>query len=78
MKIKITQNLLADRYPHFYINLKGKTIIDYEELNGGIEIKIKEKIKGAEYWDNWVQFHTLAPFKKEIKYIKSLIKKGGL
>ena len=56
--MKINKTLIADKFPDFCVNLKDKTILAiYDIGNGNISVKIKEKIKGAESYNNEVHFY---------------------
>ena len=40
----ITDSFVVDRYPHFYIDLKGHTIIGYREDKDNLWVKLKDKV----------------------------------
>tara|TARA_R110000824_G_scaffold397100_1_gene599533 strand:- start:593 stop:907 length:315 start_codon:yes stop_codon:yes gene_type:complete len=68
----ITDSFVVDRYPHFYIDLKGHTIIGYREDKDNLWVKLKDKVNFQynkndpnsiwedvlEEWDNELQFCT--------------------
>tara|TARA_R110001592_G_scaffold338505_1_gene625591 strand:+ start:30 stop:251 length:222 start_codon:yes stop_codon:yes gene_type:complete len=73
--MKVNKTLIADKFPDFCVDLKDKTILAIHDIgNGNISVKIKEKIKGAEPYNNEVHFYKEYE-QKEINYIKKIFHK---